>query len=308
MKIVSYNIRFGLGTDHRIDLERIANTVRDADIIGLQEVERFWKRSGMLDQPHIISSHLKDRYWAYCPAFDMDASERQDDGSIVNRRRQFGPMVLSRWPIIASRLILFPKLGTVKYFNMDTGGIECVIDAPAGPLRVYSLHLSATSPRDRLLQIDHLLAWHRQTRSNGGAWTGGNVIEVMDGYEGFVGFEWSDGKPPPPMPDTTIVMGDFNSEPDSEEFQRMVGTFDPLYGQADHLDGFVDSWTVARERSGDDDCITWVPDPPGRAPGHGARLDYCFVSPDLGHKVASAWVDNAAKSSDHLPYWVELDH
>ncbi|MEE9250516.1 MAG: endonuclease/exonuclease/phosphatase family protein, partial [Alphaproteobacteria bacterium] len=156
--------------------------------------------------------------------------------------------------------------------------------------------------------IDYLLAWHRQARSNGGAWTGGKTIDVMDGYEGFAGFEWSDGKPPPPMPDTTIVMGDFNSEPDSEEFQRMVGTFDPLYGQADHLDGFVDSWTVARERSGDDACITWVPDPPGRAPGHGVRLDYCFVSPDLGHKVASAWVDNAAKSSDHLPYWVELDH
>ena len=71
------------------------------------------------------------------------------------------------------------------------------------------------------------------------------------------------------MPDATIVMGDFNSEPESEEFQRMVGTFHPLYGHVDHLDGFVDSWTVAGERSGDDDCITWWPDPPGRSPGHG---------------------------------------
>ncbi len=87
MKIVSYNIRFGLGTDHRIDLKRIAETVRDADIIGLQEVERFWKRGGMLDQPDIIGGHLKDRYWVYCPAFDMDASERQDDGGVINRRR-----------------------------------------------------------------------------------------------------------------------------------------------------------------------------------------------------------------------------
>ncbi len=83
MKIVSYNIRFGLGTDHRIDLKRIAETVCDADIIGLQEVERFWKRGGMLDQPDIIGGHLKDRYWVYCPAFDMDASERQDNGSII---------------------------------------------------------------------------------------------------------------------------------------------------------------------------------------------------------------------------------
>ncbi len=41
MKLVTYNIRFGLGIDQRIDLGRIAGTVRDADIIGLQEVERF---------------------------------------------------------------------------------------------------------------------------------------------------------------------------------------------------------------------------------------------------------------------------
>ena len=47
MKLVSYNIRFGLGLDQQIDLERIADTVKDADIIALQEVERFWKHSGM---------------------------------------------------------------------------------------------------------------------------------------------------------------------------------------------------------------------------------------------------------------------
>jgi endonuclease/exonuclease/phosphatase family metal-dependent hydrolase len=120
MKLVSYNIRFGLGTDHRNNLERIAETVRDADIIGLQEVERFWKRGGMLDQPDILGGYLKEFYWAYCPAFDMDASERNEDGTVLNRRRQFGPMVLSRWPILSSRLIVFPKLGTVKHFNMDT--------------------------------------------------------------------------------------------------------------------------------------------------------------------------------------------
>ena len=54
IKLVSYNIRFGLGTDQKIDLERIADTVKDADIIALQEVDRCWKRSGMTDQPEII--------------------------------------------------------------------------------------------------------------------------------------------------------------------------------------------------------------------------------------------------------------
>ena len=41
MKIKTYNIRYGLGLGRSYDFDRIANTVRDADIIGLQEVERF---------------------------------------------------------------------------------------------------------------------------------------------------------------------------------------------------------------------------------------------------------------------------
>jgi endonuclease/exonuclease/phosphatase family metal-dependent hydrolase len=54
MKLVTYNIRFGLGLDQQIDLERIAETVKDADIIALQEAERFWIHSGMSDQPEIL--------------------------------------------------------------------------------------------------------------------------------------------------------------------------------------------------------------------------------------------------------------
>jgi endonuclease/exonuclease/phosphatase family metal-dependent hydrolase len=54
VKIITYNNRYGLGLDRRYDLDRIADTVRDADIIGLQEVDRLWKRSGMTDQPDIL--------------------------------------------------------------------------------------------------------------------------------------------------------------------------------------------------------------------------------------------------------------
>jgi exonuclease III len=50
-----------------------------------------------------------------------------------------------------------------------------------------------------------------------------------------------------------------------------------------------------------------LPDPPDRSPGHGLRLDYCFVDPHLGRKVKHAYVDSAAEGSDHRPYWVELD-
>ena len=110
MRVVTYNIRFGWGLDGRVDLERIADGVRDADIIALQEVERFWLRSGMTDQPAELATLLNDYHWVYGPAFDVDASERGTDGRIDNRRRQFGTMVLARWLIQTSRLLVFPDL------------------------------------------------------------------------------------------------------------------------------------------------------------------------------------------------------
>ncbi len=305
MKLVSYNIRFGLGLDKKIDLERVVDTVRDADIIALQEVERYWKHSGMTDQPEIISSLLKEFYWLYFPAFDVDASVANGDGSILNRRRQFGPMVLSRWPIRMARYILFPKLGTTDSWTMDTGAIECVVDTPSGPLLVYSLHLSGVSGRARLMQIDHLLKFYRNAPVSGGSWTGGgeavtNPVEIRL----LADLDWSNGETAPVIPKEAVVMGDFNMMPDCAEYDRMVGTPDHTFGRVGHLDSFLDSWTVAKERS--EDRSSWFPDPPEREPRHPLCLDYCFISPYLSQKVERVWVDQAAHGSDHRPYWVDL--
>jgi len=49
VKLVTYNIQYGLGKDGRYDLARIADEVGNADIIALQEVERHWQRSGTVD-------------------------------------------------------------------------------------------------------------------------------------------------------------------------------------------------------------------------------------------------------------------
>src|SRR3954453_4655030 len=100
MKIVTYNIQFGLGKDNRYDLARIAGDVADADIIALQEVERYWQRSGCDDSPAILASHLPDHHWVYGANLDMDASYRDAEGRLVNRRREFGTMILSRLPLV----------------------------------------------------------------------------------------------------------------------------------------------------------------------------------------------------------------
>lgn len=76
MKCVGYNIQYGLGADGVYDLPRIAGDVADADVIALQEVDRFWARSGLVDSPADLSEHLPDHYWVYGANLDMEASVR----------------------------------------------------------------------------------------------------------------------------------------------------------------------------------------------------------------------------------------
>src|SRR6266699_2419696 len=157
MKFVTYNIQYGIGKDHRYDLARIAREVETADLIALQEVERHWQRSGCVDAPAVLGSHLPEHHWVYGPNLDMDASYREPAGRLVNRRRQFGTMILSRAPIVSSRNHLLPKYGTLTQHSIQQGALEAVIMTErAGPVRVYSVHLSHLSIATRMPQIDAL--------------------------------------------------------------------------------------------------------------------------------------------------------
>jgi endonuclease/exonuclease/phosphatase family metal-dependent hydrolase len=310
MKIVTYNIRYGLGLDNQFNLKRIADTVRGADVIALQEVEKNWRRSGMVDQPEEIGKLLPEYFWSYCPSFDVDASESDEignngQGQVINRRRQFGTMLLSRWPIISVRNIAFPQIGTLNMLNMATGALEGVIETPLGTLQVYSIHLSSISTRERLLQIERLLTSRNQLRLAGGVMTlNGDYSDPVEAQNFELG-DWSNGEPHPPVPQYTMIMGDFNSTEESPEYIQFVGPSDPLYGRGMHSEDLVDSWAVAKEKTGD--SLTWWPDPVDRAPGYPLRLDYCFISTELSSLVSKAWVDTEATGSDHKPYWFELN-
>ncbi len=295
MKIVTYNIQHGVGRDGVSDLQRIADTVDGADVIGLNEVERFWPRgNGLIDQPAELAALLPHYYWIYGPYFDMDASERLDDNTILNRRRQHGSMILSRRPIVSSRLHCFPKFNTNTAFNMQLGGLEAVIDCPSQPIRFYSVHLSSVQSEERLAQIRTLLEIDRRTRVEGGVWTGDGIFGAVD---------WSGGKAPPPGPTATIIMGDFNAEPDSEEYQLMSGAvWEPTNDESSTND-FVDCWHAVGDGT---DGATYFENPRPDV-DHDMRIDYIFASANLAEKLGRARVDRDAQGSDHQPLWLDFD-
>jgi len=287
VKLVSYNIQYGLGRDGRYDLGRIAAKVKDADVIALQEVERHWERSGGVDEPAVLAASLPDHYWVYGANLDLDASYRDVAGRLVNRRRQFGTMILSRLPIVSSRNHLLPKYATLTQHSIQQGALETVIIAPkAGPVRVYSLHLSHLASATRMPQLDALVDIHSRAVGEGGAWCGGHP----DRRAG-----WTEGEMPP-MPAHAILMGDFNFEWTAPEYDRIVGPLSPKYGRLNRTTGFVDAWVAAGHR---EDNGATIPS--------GQRIDYCFLTSALAPGVRACWVDMDANGSDHQPLWVEID-
>ncbi len=287
MRCVSYNIQYGTGADGRHDLARIAAEVADADVIALQEVDRFWARTGMVDSPAVLSEHLPLHHWVYGANLDMDASF-VDDGRVVTRRKQFGTMVMSRWPIISTRNFPLPKWGDRKLHSIQQGLLEAVIDAPGGPLRVYSVHLSHLAPSTRLPQVERIIEILRSAPGEGGAWCGGHPDPTSGWIE----------EDEPPMPESAVLMGDMNFTYRGPEYERLIGGWSQLHGRLTGRRSLADAWVETG--NAEDEGSTYS--------GVAARIDHCFVTTDLVPRLVRAWVDDGATGSDHWPLWVELRH
>ena len=150
-------------------------------------------------------------------------------------------MLLSRLPIVWSRLHALPMRRTLRPLNTRNAALECMIRTPAGPVRILSLHLAHIAAEERLEQIDYLLAEHRRAPSDGGPWSGADDEPVRN---------WSNGEAEPENPLAAIWLGDFNMEPGSAEYRRIVGST-PYHRGAAYPDGFVDSAAVAAEPTAD---------------------------------------------------------
>jgi endonuclease/exonuclease/phosphatase family metal-dependent hydrolase len=87
VRVLTYNIHHGEGTDRRLDLERVARVIErlQPDLVALQEVDVGTDRAGGANQVAVLA-HLTAMHAEFGKAMDFDGGG-------------YGVAVLSRWPL-----------------------------------------------------------------------------------------------------------------------------------------------------------------------------------------------------------------
>jgi endonuclease/exonuclease/phosphatase family metal-dependent hydrolase len=287
MKFVSYNVQYGIGMDGSFDPERIADTIRSADVIALQEITRGSPNNGSVDLVGRFADLLPDHFHVFGAPCDILLDTETVNGRRVERRFQFGNMILSRYPILSTRHFLLPRSRSFDKLNLQRGALEAVIDAPSGAIRAYSVHLDHVSPDERIEQIRYL-----KERVLNFAAEGGSLTAAA-----------GDGFPVLPLPEDFVVMGDFNMVPGSDEYIAAVGRPDRYYGRSLRANQFVDALDHVGALS--EESYSWA-EPPGEGTVR-MHLDYGFINAGLAPRLRSASVDNTVLGSDHFPVWLDIE-
>lgn len=282
MRLLSWNIQWGRGMDGRVDLARIAATLRaigDCDVICLQEVAvNFPGLHGSRgeDQVQELSRLLPEYQCVYAPATDVD------DGA--GRRSQFGNALLSRLPVgqVFRHLLPWPADAAVP--SMQRVMLEAVITLPWGSLRINTTHLEYYSAAMRAAQIDAIRALHREAcaharRPRRGDGEEGGSFEVF------------------PRPASAILCGDMNFPPHAAERRRLLEPF------GDSTLPWQDTWDLARPgiahaATAGVHAQTFVDSP--------QCFDFIFITADLAPRLRAHGIDAATTASDHQPVWIDL--
>lgn len=167
-----YNIHAGRDTHGVANLERVAELVRSsgADVALLQEVDRETERSGRVDQLAEL-----ERLTGFHGAFGRTL-DYQGGG--------YGIAVLSRWPILSSRLHPLPVDPAQERAggSYEPRGALAVRTAgpddwggPGGTLDIVNTHLDASAEDQfRRQEVEGVLAVAERLRADGWAVVGGD--------------------------------------------------------------------------------------------------------------------------------------
>jgi endonuclease/exonuclease/phosphatase family metal-dependent hydrolase len=156
VRLVTFNTHHGAGADERHDLPRLAKLLAalDADVICLQEVDRYYgDRSEDVDQALLLSRAL-DMQLAWGPGIDEPRPGDQPP-------RQYGNALLSRLPILISDVHRLPGAGEPR------SALRTMVELDGGALWVTTTHLSGGNPERRSAQVAALAGLHTEHMETG---------------------------------------------------------------------------------------------------------------------------------------------
>lgn len=278
MKLITWNIQWGLGIDRKLDLARViahAREMADFDVLCLQEVA-----DGYDDLEGSAGENQFADLAALAPGHAAIAGVAVDVPHPKGGRKRFGNMILSRLPVgrVIRHALPWRGDGTA---NMPRVLIEAVIETGFGPVRIMTTHLEYSSAKLRAAQVEGIRAAHDCACER-------EEIPSIPYYGPFTPEQGSR---------SAIVTGDFNMRPDDPSKLRMEAPF------ASGAPAFVDSWSVLKGEAAHPPsfCIhdqRW---------GQPHCCDFVFVTQDLAPRLRHIAYDVETQISDHQPVLVELD-
>jgi len=292
IKVMTYNMGYASGMSNNLgsvlgeeevksNLDMIAGAIAEngADIVALQEVDLWARRSCYIDQFRYLGEKLGFPWGAYMVNWNRKYVPYP---FTLNPGRHFGRIesaqaVLSRFPILGNDADYFVKpLDKPFWYNKfytDRGVQKTAIRLPGGEtIKLYNVHLEAYHPETRKVQVRELLDVMRREYFTGG-----------------------------------IIMGDFNAVPPGAAKQNGFSDEPEIDYTGDTgirvllAEGKLNEAVMESAGNNASQGLTFPSVNPSR------RLDYIFYRGNF--RLVSGRVDTAAGTgSDHLPVTAELEY
>lgn len=138
IRVMTYNIHRGINKSNKLDLDGIVDVIKEseAEIIALQEVERFSVRTGFRDQIEYIADKLSMHY-VYGKSIN-----------ILNG--QYGNAILSNFPIEEYKVSKLPSDGESRTI------LRAGLNVYGNRIFFYSTHLGLDQ-RERDMQVEEIV-------------------------------------------------------------------------------------------------------------------------------------------------------
>ncbi|TXI26886.1 MAG: endonuclease [Nitrosomonas oligotropha] len=282
MRLLSWNIQWGRGTDEHVDLVRINRTINqlgDFDVICLQEVAINFP--GL---PGNGSENQIAQLSALLPGYSVIYGIATDVPNNQGGRSQFGNAIFTRLPVGQVWRHLLPWQAELAAPSMQRVLVEAVVATDIGSLRIMTTHLEYYSQQQREIQIGAIRNLHHDACSMSQR----KFLKEEQGgtFEVF------------PRPAEALLCGDFNFPATAPERAKILAPFDDNSAPCFH-----DAWPVIHPGTSHAPTVGIHPVDFVDRP---ECFDFVFITEGLVSRLSDISIDAETEASDHQPVWVEF--